>query len=59
MPALAGIGLFVVLPLFQAEIPADAEEIKDTPGEPVRYGFGASAYSWFFEQWVAGQGQTL
>jgi len=41
------------------EIRAAAEKIKNTPGETVKYGFGASAYGWFLEQWVASAGQTL
>jgi sn-glycerol 3-phosphate transport system substrate-binding protein len=42
-----------------AEIRAAAEKIKNTPGETVRFGFGASVYGWFLEQWVAGAGRTL
>jgi sn-glycerol 3-phosphate transport system substrate-binding protein len=41
------------------EIRAAAEKIKATPGETVKFGFGASVYGWFLEQWVAGAGQTL
>ncbi|MDT7646330.1 MAG: sn-glycerol 3-phosphate transport system substrate-binding protein [Pseudonocardiales bacterium] len=42
-----------------AEIRAAAEKIKATPGETVKFGFGASVYGWFLEQWVASAGQTL
>lgn len=41
------------------EIMADAKKIKNTPGETVRYGFGATLYGWFFEQWYAVANQTL
>jgi sn-glycerol 3-phosphate transport system substrate-binding protein len=33
------------------EITAAAKKIKATPGEIVQYGFGASLYGWFVEQW--------
>ncbi|WP_028921116.1 ABC transporter substrate-binding protein [Pseudonocardia acaciae] len=42
-----------------AEIRAAAEKIKNTPGSGVQYGFGASVYGWFFEQWMASSGQHL
>jgi sn-glycerol 3-phosphate transport system substrate-binding protein len=42
-----------------AEIRATAEKIKNTPGETAKFGFGASAYGWFLEQWVASSGQNL
>ena len=35
------------------EIMADAKKIKATKGETVSYGFGASLYGWFTEQWDA------
>nr|WP_239028269.1 ABC transporter substrate-binding protein [Pseudonocardia acidicola] len=41
------------------EIRAAAQKIKDTPGAGVQYGFGASLYGWFFEQFVAGSAQNL
>lgn len=41
------------------EIMADAKKIKATPGETVQYGFGATLYGWFVEQWDAIAGQTL
>ncbi|MGH3436214.1 MAG: ABC transporter substrate-binding protein [Sciscionella sp.] len=46
-------------PTTLAEIMTDAKKIKATPGETVRYGFGASLYGWFFEQWYAVANQTL
>jgi sn-glycerol 3-phosphate transport system substrate-binding protein len=42
-----------------AEIRAAAEKIRNTPDETVKFGFGASAYGWFLEQWVASSGQNL
>jgi sn-glycerol 3-phosphate transport system substrate-binding protein len=41
------------------EIMADAKKIKATSGETVQYGFGASLYGWFFEQWDAIANQEL
>ncbi|MFL6123639.1 ABC transporter substrate-binding protein [Actinophytocola sp.] len=41
------------------EIMAAARKIKATPGETVQYGFGASLYGWFAEQWNAVADQTL
>lgn len=41
------------------EIMADAKKIKATPGETVQYGFGATLYGWFVEQWDAIAGQDL
>jgi sn-glycerol 3-phosphate transport system substrate-binding protein len=41
------------------EIMADAQKIKATPGETVQYGFGATLYGWFVEQWNAVANQTL
>lgn len=41
------------------EIRTAAEKIKKTSGETVRYGFGATLYGWFFEQWDAIANQTL
>jgi sn-glycerol 3-phosphate transport system substrate-binding protein len=41
------------------EIRADAQKIKDTPGETTQFGFGASLYGWFLEQFVARAGQNL
>lgn len=41
------------------EIMADAKKIKATPGETVQYGFGATLYGWFLEQWNAVAGQQL
>jgi sn-glycerol 3-phosphate transport system substrate-binding protein len=41
------------------EIMADARKIKATPGETVQYGFGATLYGWFVEQWNAVADQTL
>lgn len=41
------------------EIMADAQKIKDTPGETVQFGFGATLYGWFVEQWNAVANQTL
>lgn len=35
------------------EIEAAAKKIKATPGETVQFGFGASLYGWFVEQWNA------
>ena len=35
------------------EIEAAARKIKATPGETVQFGFGASLYGWFVEQWNA------
>jgi sn-glycerol 3-phosphate transport system substrate-binding protein len=42
-----------------ADIRAAAEKIKNTPNSGVQYGFGASVYGWFLEQWMAGSGQDL
>ncbi|MBV9846732.1 MAG: ABC transporter substrate-binding protein [Kutzneria sp.] len=41
------------------EIMADAEKltVKDSSGNVVQYGFGASLYGWFLEQWTAVAGQ--
>ncbi|GAB2990055.1 ABC transporter substrate-binding protein [Amycolatopsis acidiphila] len=41
------------------EIMADARKIKQTPGETVQFGFGATLYGWFVEQWNAVADQTL
>jgi sn-glycerol 3-phosphate transport system substrate-binding protein len=41
------------------QIMADSQKIKKTPGETVRYGFGASLYGWFPEQWDALANQML
>src|SRR3981081_1233574 len=41
------------------EIMADAQKIKATPGETVQYGFGATLYGWFVEQWNAVANQTI
>ncbi|GLY66444.1 ABC transporter substrate-binding protein [Amycolatopsis taiwanensis] len=41
------------------EITADARKIKETPGETVQFGFGATLYGWFVEQWNAVANQTL
>ena len=41
------------------EIMADAKKIKAASGETVQYGFGASLYGWFFEQWNAVANQTI
>jgi sn-glycerol 3-phosphate transport system substrate-binding protein len=41
------------------EIMAAAKKIKTTPGETVQYGFGASLYGWFVEQWNAVADTTL
>jgi sn-glycerol 3-phosphate transport system substrate-binding protein len=41
------------------EIMTDAKKIKATPGETVQYGFGATLYGWFFEQWAASANQTI
>ena len=35
------------------EIMTDAQKIKSTPGETVQYGFGATLYGWYVEQWNA------
>jgi sn-glycerol 3-phosphate transport system substrate-binding protein len=40
------------------EIMADAKKIKETPGETVQYGFGATLYGWYVEQWAALANQT-
>ncbi|MGH3491890.1 MAG: ABC transporter substrate-binding protein [Sciscionella sp.] len=42
-----------------AEIMADAKKIKATPGETVKFGFGATLYGWYVEQWDAIADQTL
>lgn len=42
-----------------ADIRAAAEKIKSAPNSGVQYGFGASVYGWFLEQWMAGSGQDL
>ncbi len=41
------------------DIMADARKIKAAKGETVQYGFGASLYGWFVEQWNASANQTL
>jgi sn-glycerol 3-phosphate transport system substrate-binding protein len=41
------------------EIRADAEKIKATPGETVQFGFGATLYGWYVEQWNAVANQTI
>ncbi|HEV7652049.1 MAG TPA: ABC transporter substrate-binding protein [Actinophytocola sp.] len=41
------------------EIMAAAKKIKATSGETVQYGFGASLYGWFVEQWNSVADQTL
>ncbi len=41
------------------EIMADAKKIKNTPGETVKYGFGATLYGWYVEQWNAIANQTV
>lgn len=41
------------------EITVAAKKIKKTSGETVRYGFGATLYGWFFEQWNAVGNQIL
>ncbi|TVT28395.1 ABC transporter substrate-binding protein [Amycolatopsis rhizosphaerae] len=41
------------------EITAAARKIKETPGETVQYGFGATLYGWFVEQWNAVADQAL
>ncbi len=41
------------------DIMADARKIKATKGETVQYGFGATLYGWFVEQWNASANQTL
>ena len=41
------------------EIMTDAKKIKATSGETVKYGFGATLYGWFVEQWNAVADQTL
>lgn len=41
------------------EITADARKIKATSGETVQYGFGATLYGWFVEQWNAIANQTV
>lgn len=41
------------------EIMTDAKRIKATPGETVQFGFGATLYGWFFEQWNAVANQTI
>ncbi|HWC82258.1 MAG TPA: ABC transporter substrate-binding protein [Pseudonocardiaceae bacterium] len=41
------------------EIMTDAKKIKATPGETVQFGFGATLYGWFFEQWAAEANQTV
>lgn len=46
-------------PTTLAEIMADAKKIKATPGETVQYGFGATLYGWFFEQWAALADETI
>jgi sn-glycerol 3-phosphate transport system substrate-binding protein len=46
-------------PLTFSEITEAAKKLvkKDASGQTVRYGFGASIYGWFFEQWMAVSGQ--
>ena len=46
-------------PTTLAEIMTDAQKIKSTPGETVQYGFGATLYGWFFEQWAASANETI
>jgi sn-glycerol 3-phosphate transport system substrate-binding protein len=46
-------------PMTLEEIMADAQKIKATPGETVQYGFGATLYGWFVEQWNAVANQTV
>ncbi|HJP74805.1 MAG TPA: ABC transporter substrate-binding protein [Pseudonocardiaceae bacterium] len=46
-------------PTTLAEIMTDAQKIKATPGETVQYGFGATLYGWFFEQWAASANETV
>jgi sn-glycerol 3-phosphate transport system substrate-binding protein len=46
-------------PTTLAEIMADAKKIKATSGETVKYGFGATLYGWFVEQWDALANQTI
>ncbi|WP_020658617.1 ABC transporter substrate-binding protein [Amycolatopsis benzoatilytica] len=41
------------------EITAAARKIKATPGETVQYGFGATLYGWYVEQWNAIANQTI
>ncbi|HEY2700876.1 MAG TPA: ABC transporter substrate-binding protein [Pseudonocardiaceae bacterium] len=41
------------------EIMTDAQKIKATPGETVQYGFGATLYGWYVEQWNAIADQTI
>ncbi len=41
------------------EIRADAVKIKATSGETVQFGFGASLYGWFLEQFTANSAATL
>jgi sn-glycerol 3-phosphate transport system substrate-binding protein len=41
------------------EIMAAAQKIKATPGETAQYGFGATLYGWFVEQWNAVANQTI
>jgi sn-glycerol 3-phosphate transport system substrate-binding protein len=41
------------------EIMVAARQIKATAGETVQFGFGASVYGWFVEQWNAVADQTL
>jgi sn-glycerol 3-phosphate transport system substrate-binding protein len=41
------------------DIMADARKIKATKGETVQYGFGATLYGWFVEQWNSSANQTL
>jgi sn-glycerol 3-phosphate transport system substrate-binding protein len=41
------------------EIMAAARQIKATPGETVQFGFGASLYGWFVEQWNSVADQAL
>lgn len=40
------------------EITEAARKIKETAGETVQFGFGASLYGWFVEQWNAVANQT-
>jgi sn-glycerol 3-phosphate transport system substrate-binding protein len=41
------------------EIMADARKIKAAKGETVQYGFGATLYGWFVEQWNASANKTI
>ncbi|TDQ04238.1 carbohydrate ABC transporter substrate-binding protein (CUT1 family) [Labedaea rhizosphaerae] len=41
------------------DIMADAKKIKATSGETVKFGFGATLYGWFVEQWNAVADQPI